>query len=71
MYEIMAGMETDRVLRLEMWVGRLLILCWGVWTLFHWHRPANRITDMFAALAGIGSIVILRVLFKSRGQISN
>jgi hypothetical protein len=64
-------METDRVLRLEQWIGSALILCWGVWALFHWHSPANKVTDFFVILAALGAAMIVRVQFKFLRQHSN
>jgi hypothetical protein len=68
MRESMADMETDRVLRIEKCVGALLMWIWGVWTLFHWHRQANRVTDGFVGLAAIGGILMLRAHFKGRSR---
>ena len=66
----MADMTTDRMLKLGRLVGLLFILCWSVWTLFHLHKPANRETDLFVALAFIGFLIFLWVEFKYRSRIS-
>jgi hypothetical protein len=39
-------------------------LSWGIWAMFHWHGPANGVTDLFVALAAFGAIMILRVEIK-------
>jgi hypothetical protein len=59
------------VFQLESWIGMALVLCWGVWALFHWHRPANGVTDFFVALAAIGAVMILRAQFKFLRRHSN
>jgi hypothetical protein len=62
----MSDMEPIKRLRVELSVGSVLIWIWGVWTLFHWRRPATRMTDAFVFLAFIGAILILHSEYKRR-----
>jgi hypothetical protein len=59
------AMENHRILNLERWFGYLLMGGWAIWYLSHRHQPANRITDCFAILGGLGAVALLHVFFKS------
>ena len=57
-------METERILRRESLVGKLLIVLNSVWIFAHWHRASTKLSDLFVAIAAIGAIFVLRAEFK-------
>ncbi len=67
----MAHMEIDRAFRLRRLAGLLLIMCNGAWIMTHWHKPANRISDLFVFFGVVGVIVVVDVDLKRRRRSSN